>query len=78
MNSPTSRKTTIYLDPDLHCALRRISIESGQSISSIVNGAVNLAFDEYDRDIDVFDTREQESDCSFEDVVADLERLRKI
>ena len=78
MNSSIARKTTIYLDPDLHCALRRISIESGQSISSIVNGAVNLAFDEYDRDIEAFDTREQESDCSFEDAVADLERLGKL
>jgi hypothetical protein len=78
MIQPTSRKTTIYLDPDLHRSLRKIGLEAGHSISSFVNEAVRLAFEKSDCDIEAFETREDERDCSFEDVVADLERLGKI
>jgi hypothetical protein len=78
MNESNTRKTTIYLDPDLDSALRQMRLESGRSISSFVNDAVNLAFQEHDCDIEAFETRKNESDYFFDDVVADLERLDKI
>ncbi len=39
MNS-TAKRTTIYLDPDLHTALRLKSIATSHSISELINRAV--------------------------------------
>ena len=46
----TARRATIYLDPDLHRALRVKAAETDKSISDLVNDAVrqNLAEDAED------------------------------
>jgi hypothetical protein len=37
-----ARRATVYLDPDLHRALRVKAAETDQSISDLVNAAVRL------------------------------------
>lgn len=49
-----------------------------RSISDLVNDAVKQALAEDAEDFEAFDTREQEADYVFEDVVKDLKRRGKI
>lgn len=46
------RRTTVYLDPELHRALRLRSAESEASISAIVNDAVRLVLTEDAAELD--------------------------
>jgi hypothetical protein len=73
MTTPIKR-TTIYLEPDLHKALRMKAITVSQSISELVNDAVRKSLAEDAEDIIAFEEREKEPLVSYEDMV---KRLRK-
>jgi len=68
------RRTTIYLDPELYRALRLRAVESGASISAMVNDAVRLALAEDAADLEALDMRRKEPALKFENVVRDLKR----
>ena len=68
------KRSTIYLDPALHQALKIKSLETSRSMSEIINDAVKEALSEDAEDLAVFDERQDESLISYEDM---LKRLKK-
>ncbi len=74
----TNKKSTIYLDPDLHKALRLKSVETSRSVSDIINEAVRIALAEDADDITAFKERANEPVISFEEVLKELKLSGKI
>ena len=72
--SSLSKRSTIYLEPDLHQALRMKSLETSRSMSEIINDAVKEALAEDAEDLAVFDERQQEPLLSYQEM---LEKLKK-
>lgn len=77
MSTP-SKRSTIYFDPEIHRALRLKAVETDQSISELVNGAVKTALAEDAEDLAAFEERAEEPNLLFEDVVKALKRDGKI
>jgi len=71
------RRTTVYLDPQVHHALRIKGAETGQSISKIINDAVRMSFAEDVEDLTAFEERANESNLSFESVLKDVRKPAK-
>jgi hypothetical protein len=72
--SAMTKRTTVYLDPDLHKALRLQSIETSQSVSELINAAVRDELAEDLDDLAIFDARDKEAVVGFEDFVKGLKR----
>lgn len=72
------RRTTVYLDPELHRALRLRSAASEVSISEMVNDAVRLALAEDAVDLEALRARKKEPTVDFESVVRDLKRRGRL
>ena len=76
MSSP--RRATIYLDPELHRALRVKAAETDQSISDLVNEAVRQTLAEDAEDLAAYRGRVREPNLDFESVLKDLRRRGKL
>ena len=74
----TTKRSTIYFDPELHRALRIKSAETDRSISDLVNDAVKRALAEDAEDLAAFDERETEPNLAFAEVVKALKADGKI
>jgi len=74
----SSKRATIYFDPDLHRALRLKAAETDQSVSDLVNKAVKLSLAEDVEDLAAFEERRAEPDLPFEEVLKDLRQRGKI
>jgi len=73
-----ARRTTIYLDADLHRALRLRAAESDGSISAMVNDAVRQALADDAADLEALKKRAKEPALDFESVVRDLKRRGRL
>jgi predicted transcriptional regulator len=69
-----TKRATIYLDPDLHKALRLKAVETSRSVSELVNEAIKEALSEDAEDLEAFDERSDEPLIGFDEMV---KRLRK-
>jgi len=67
-------RATVYLDPDLHRALRLKAVETDQSVSKLVNDAIKESLAEDADDIEAFELRAKEPLVSY-DVM--IKRLKK-
>lgn len=67
-----SKRATVYLDADLHKALRIKAAETDSSISELVNSAIKGYLNEDAEDLAAFDERKSEPSLSFEEVVKKL------
>jgi len=76
--SVLTKRSTIYLDPSLHKALRLKSIETSKSMSELINEAVKRLLAEDVEDLAAFEERSQEPLISFEDMLKDLKNNGKI
>ena len=74
----TAKRATVYLDAELHRALRLKAAVGDRSISDIVNQAVKSALSEDAEDLAAFRMRAKEKDRDFEQVVRELKRRGKI
>jgi len=75
----TARKrATIYLDSDLHQALKLKAAETDRTISDMVNEAVRLRLAEDAMDLSAFEDRAHEPNLRFEDVLKDLMQRGRI
>ena len=74
----SSKRATIYFDPDLHRALRLKAAETEQSVSELVNEAVKLSLAEDAEDLAAFEARASEPNLPFEEVLKDLRQRGKI
>jgi hypothetical protein len=73
-----NRRTTIYLDADLHKAIRLKAIEKSCSVSDIVNAAVRESLAEDAEDIAAFDARVKEPLVSYDEMVKRLKKDGRI
>ncbi len=73
-----TKRSTVYLEPTLHRALRMKSIETSRSLSDLVNDAVRSDLAEDAEDLGIFDARKNEPTLPFEDFVKELKRNGKI
>jgi hypothetical protein len=76
--SPQSKRTTIYLDPDLHKALRLKSATISRSVSELVNDAVREALAEDAEDIAAFEERVKEPVISYDEMIKRLKKDGRI
>jgi len=73
-----TKRATVYLDPELHKALRLKAAETSRSISELVNNAVREALAEDAEDIAAFEGRSREPLISYEEMVKRLKRDGRI
>jgi predicted transcriptional regulator len=67
-------RATIYLDPELHKALRLKAVETSKSLSKLVNDAIKESLAEDAEDIAALEERAKEPLISYE---AMIKRLKK-
>jgi hypothetical protein len=72
------KRATVYLESDLHKALRLKAVETSRSISDLVNSAVKEALAEDAEDIAAFEERAGEPLISYEKMVKRLKRDGRI
>jgi len=72
------KRATIYLDSNLHRALRVKAAETDKSVSDLVNAAVRQSLREDAHDLEVFEARVGEPALPFEGVLKDLKRRGKL
>ena len=75
---PNTKRTTVYLDSDLHHALRIKAAETEHSMSELVQEAIKLSLAEDSIDLAAFDERKKEPSLPFEDVLKKLRKNGKI
>ena len=76
--SVQSRRTTIYLDEDLHKALRLKAVENSRTVSDLVNEAVRESLAEDAEDIMAFVDRVNEPLISYDEMVKKLKKNGRI
>ncbi len=72
--STLTKRSTVYLDPVLHKALRMQSVETSRSVSELINDAIRDELAEDAQDLQMFDERAGEPTLRFEDFVKGLKR----
>ncbi len=76
MNS--TKRATVYFEPEIHRALRLKAAASDKSISDMVNDAVKLTLSEDAEDLEAFEARKREPNLDFEQFVRGLKRRGKL
>lgn len=69
-----SVRATVYLDAQLHKALKLKAVETSKSVSELINNAVREALAEDAEDIEAFEERAAEQLISYDEMV---KRLKK-
>ena len=72
------KRATVYLDPDLHRALRLKAAATDRSISEIVNEAVRRSLAEDAIDLQAIENRVAEPEADFAVVVKGLKRRGRL
>ena len=78
MMSEPAKRATIYLDPELHRALRLKAFDTGRSMTDLVNEAVRMTFREDQEDLSAFEERVKEPEMTYEALLKDLKAHGKI
>ncbi len=73
-----TKRTTVYLDSDLHHALRIKAAETEHSMSELVQEAIKFSLAEDSIDLSAFEQRKKEPSLPFEDVLKKLRKNGKI
>jgi hypothetical protein len=73
-----TKRATVYLDPDLHKALRLKAVETSSSLSELVNKAVRESLAEDAEDIAAFDERTAEPLISYDEMIKRLKKDGRI
>ena len=73
-----TKRATIYMDAELHRALRMKAAETCSSISEIVNHAVKLLLAEDNENLAAIEEGAKRPLFSFEDVLKELKRKGRI
>jgi len=69
-----AKRATVYLDPDLHKALRLKAVETSRSVSELINDAIREALAEDAEDLAAFEERAREPLIGYEEMVKRLKR----
>ena len=73
-----TKRATIYLDPELHKALKLKAVETSRSVSELVNDAIREALAEDAEDLEAFAERAGEPLISYDEMVKRLKRDGRI
>ncbi|OGP56415.1 MAG: CopG family transcriptional regulator [Deltaproteobacteria bacterium RBG_13_52_11] len=73
-----TKRATIYIDPELHKALRLKAVETSRSVSELVNDAVREILSEDAEDLAAFRERAGEPLISYEEMVKRLKEDGRI
>ena len=71
-------RATVYLDPELHKALRLKAVETTQSISKLVNDAIKESLSEDAEDIAAFEERAKEPLIRYDSMIKRLKKDGRI
>jgi hypothetical protein len=74
----TTKRATVYLDAELHRAVRLKSVATDRTISDLVNDAVRESLAEDADDLAAIEARKREPARSFETFVGELKRRGKL
>ena len=74
----TSKRATIYFEPEIHRALRLKAAAAERSMSDVVNDAVRSTLAEDADDLEVYGERRREAPLSFDAVVKDMRRRGRL
>jgi hypothetical protein len=78
MSEETSKRATVYFQPELHQAIRLKAAHTNRSVSDIVNDAVRLALREDHEDLRAFEDRVAEPVITYEALLKDLKAHGKL
>jgi predicted transcriptional regulator len=78
MKATASNRATVYLDPDLHKALRIKAVETDHSVSDLINEAIRHSLREDAEDLAAFRQRAHEPTLDFEQLVQGLKKRGKL
>jgi len=70
--SELSKRATVYFEPAIHHALKVKAATIHQSISEVVNTAIQSALSEDQEDLSAFEERKNEPLLSYESLLEDL------
>ena len=73
-----AKRATVYLEPELHRALRMKAAETDKSMSDLVNAALRESLAEDADDLATFRARSREPNMDFEAFVRGLRRRGKL
>jgi plasmid stability protein len=73
-----TRRTTVYLDPELHQALRLKAAVTDRSMSDLINEMIREGLAEDAEDLKVFRDRADEPVISYESLLLELQSNGKI
>jgi hypothetical protein len=73
-----TKRATVYLEPEIHRALRLKAVEADRSVSDLVNDAVRRGLNEDAEDLKSFRDRAREPRLPFEQLLKDLRRRGKL
>lgn len=76
--SESSKRSTIYFEPEIHQALRLKSAVTHRSVSELVNEAVRSLLQEDQEDLASFENRVAEPSMSYEELLNDLKAHGKL
>jgi len=68
------KRTTVYLDPKLHQAVKMKAVQSHSSVSDLVTEALRFSLKEDAIDLQAVKDRAKEPTRSYEEVLKDLKR----
>lgn len=72
------KRSTIYLDPDLHRVLKLKAAETSRSVSDLVNEALRHELSQDQEDLQAFTDRVNEPTVSYEKLLKELKQNGKI
>ena len=73
-----TKRSTVYLDPALHKALRIKALETSRSMSELINEAIKESIAEDAEDLAAFDERADEPLISYDEMVKRLKNDGRI
>jgi hypothetical protein len=73
-----AKRATVYLEPEIHRALRLKSVEADCSMSDLVNEAVRRSLQEDAEDLKAIGDRSKEATVPFEQMLKDLRKRGKL
>lgn len=74
----SAKRATVYLDPDLHRAVRVKAAETERAVSELLNEALRQSLAEDPEDLGASRSRAKEPSLDFERVLKDLRRRGKL
>ncbi len=72
------KRSTVYLDPQIHRALKIKSAHSSKTISQLINDAIKFSLAEDYEDLTAFEERLNEPNLDFESVLKELQSSGKL